>query len=78
MSEKKIIPSYNIVYKNFVSDASELVSYRVGDKNIYDTSIPHLLDMDTGYDKAFVELSSYITCSSTKQGTLLNLSSPCK
>jgi hypothetical protein len=47
MSEKKILPGYNIVYKNFVSEDSELVSYDVGNKNIYDNAIPYLLDVDS-------------------------------
>lgn len=78
MSEKKILPNYNIVYKNFVSEDSQLVSYDLWNKNMYDISIPNILDMESWYDQSFNELSSYITCSSTKQNTLLNLSSPCK
>jgi hypothetical protein len=54
------------------------VSYDVGNKNIYDNAIPYLLDVDSWYDQIFNELSSFITCSSTKQNTLLNLSSSCK
>ena len=78
MSEKKILPGYNIIYKNFISDDSQLVSYDVWNKNIYDSSLSNILDMDSWYDQRFKELSSYIICSSTKQSTLLNLSSPCK
>jgi maltose-binding protein MalE len=78
MSEKKILPSYNIVYKNFISEDSQLISYDLWNKNMYDIMIPHILDMDSWYDQSFNELSWYITCSSTKQNTLLNLSSPCK
>lgn len=78
MSEKKILSEYNVVYKNFVSEDSQLVSYDVGNRNMYDLELTHILDMDSWYDQSFNELSSYITCSSTKQSTLLNLSSPCK
>jgi hypothetical protein len=34
--------------------------------------------MESWYDSEFIKMSSYITCSTTKQNTLLNLSSPCK
>jgi spermidine/putrescine-binding protein len=78
MSEKKILPGYNVIYKNFISEDSELVSYNLGNKNIFDTAIPPMLDIESWYDQIFTEMSSYINCSSTKQNTLLNLSSPCK
>lgn len=78
MTEKKILPQYNIVYKNFVSEDDILVSYDLGNKNTYQLNIPRILDLDSWFDSEFNELSSYITCSSTKQNTLLNLSSPCR
>ncbi len=78
MTEKKILPLYNIVYKNFVWEDDELVSYDVGNKNLYESSITPILDLESGFDAEFLEMSSYIVCSSTKQNTLLNLSSPCK
>lgn len=78
MTEKKILPWYNIVYKNFVSEMDELVSYNVGNKNMFKNGITAILDMDSWQDAEFNEFSSYIICSTTKQNTLLNLSSPCK
>jgi hypothetical protein len=47
MAEKKILPGYNIVYKNFVSEDDELVSYDVGNKNIFNAGIVPILDMDS-------------------------------
>jgi hypothetical protein len=78
MPEKKILPWYNIVYKNFISDDDELVSYDMWSKNIFTQSIDPILDLESWYDNEFVKMSSYITCSITKQNTLLSLSSPCK
>ncbi len=78
MSEKKILPNYNIVYKNFVEQWDVLVSFDVWNKNLYDTGLKSILDLESWYDQKFNELSSYITCSSTKQKTFLNLSSPCR
>jgi len=78
MAEKKILPGYNIVYKNFIWDIDELVSFDLGSKNIFSQAIIPILDMDSWYDSEFNKMSSYITCWVTKQNTLLNLSSPCK
>ncbi len=78
MAEKKILPGYNIVYKNFISEDDELVTYDIGSKNIFNAKIIPVLDMESWYDSEFIKMSSYITCSTTKQNTLLNLSSPCK
>jgi hypothetical protein len=47
MSEKKILPGYNVIYKNFISEDSELVSYNLGNKNIFDTAIPPMLDIES-------------------------------
>jgi len=78
MPEKKILPEYNIVYKNFISERDELISFDVGNKNLYTDMLVPILDLDSWYDSEFVDMKSFITCSTTKQNTLLNLSSPCK
>ncbi len=78
MSEKKILPQYNIVYKNFIDEGTLLASYDSWDKISFDREIKTLLDMPSWYDDAFSRMRSFIVCSSTKQRTLLNLSSSCK
>lgn len=78
MAEKKVLPGYNIVYKNFVWEDDILISYDVWNKNIYKSWLQQILDLESWFDQKFNELSSYIICSSTKQNTLLNLSSPCR
>lgn len=78
MSEKKILPWYNIVYKNFTSETDDLVSFNTGNKNMYNSFILPVLDLDSWQDAEFKKISSFITCSTTKQNTLLNLSSPCR
>ncbi len=78
MQEKKILSKYNIVYKNFVEEGTQLVSYDLGNKILFDISMKPILDMSSWQDEKFSQLKSFITCSSTKSRTLLNLSSPCK
>ncbi len=78
MLEKKILPQYNITYSNFISDTATLVSYDVGNTDLFETKMKNILDLEGGYDTQFAKMKSFIVCSSTKQQTLLNLSSPCK
>lgn len=78
MLEKKILPAYNIVYKNFLHDEANLVSYNVGNKSIFDTELKHILDLESWYDSRFSQLRSYLVCSATKYSSLINLSSSCK
>jgi hypothetical protein len=47
MAEKKILPGYNIVYKNFISEDDELVTYDIGSKNIFNAKIIPVLDMES-------------------------------
>jgi len=47
MLEKKIHPNYNIVYKNFVDEDAFLVSYDVGSKDIFDTQLEYILNMES-------------------------------
>lgn len=78
MLEKKILPEYNIVYKNFITEDTQLVSYDSWNKYLFDMEVKNILDMKSGYDKRFSDMRSFVVCSVTKQETLLNLSSPCK
>lgn len=78
MLEKKILPAYNIVYKNFTPENTTLVSYNVWNKSIFENGLKPVLDLEAGYDSKFSELKSYTICSATKYSSLLNLSSSCK
>ena len=78
MLEKKILPEYNIVYKNFMDESTQLVSYNSWNKISFDREIKNIADMKFGHDEAFSDLRSFLICSTTKQQTLLNLSSPCR
>lgn len=76
--EKKIYPDYNIVYKNFISQDTELLSFNVWNKALFNDAIDEVLSLDSGSEQRFERLKSYIICSSTKYSSLLNLSSPCR
>jgi len=76
--EKKILPSYNIVYKNFIQDWSNLVSFDLWDEALYADNTNRILDIEWGADEAFFDLRNFLVCASTKHQTLQNLSSPCK
>ncbi len=76
--EKKILPKYNIIYKNFIDQTATQISFDYGDTRLYEDGLKIILDQSSGYDSLFESLKSYVTCTSTKQTTLLNLSSPCK
>jgi len=76
--EKKIYPNYNIVYKNFISDDTELVSFNMWNRILFNQTIDEVLSLDTWNEERFSKLKSYIVCNSTKYSSLLNLSSPCR
>lgn len=76
--EKKILPAYNVVYKNFIHDEADFVSYDLGNKAMFDTNMRPILDIESGYDKKFSDFRSFLICSTTKSTSLLNLSSSCK
>jgi len=75
--EKKILPDYNIVYKNFIDSSTQIKTYQAWNLNMFDIWIKNILDMDSAYDERFSDMKSYIACSNTKSTSLLNLSSPC-
>ncbi len=76
--EKKILPEYNIVYKNFLPENSEKVTFEVWDVPYFYSQTPYILDMENDYETVFLRMKEFIVCSVTKQTTLLNLSSPCR
>ncbi|NDK09511.1 carbohydrate ABC transporter substrate-binding protein [Candidatus Gracilibacteria bacterium] len=76
--ERKILPEYNIIYKNFIDQTATQVSFDVGDVNIYNNRLREILDQQSGYETLFDSMKAYVVCTATKQTTLLNLSSPCK
>ncbi len=78
MLEKKIHPGYNIVYKNFVEEDMLPVSYDVWSRNTFYRELENILDMQSGQEWSFTDLSSFVVCSTAKHSTMLNLSSPCK
>lgn len=78
MMEKKIVSGYNIVYKNFIDEWAELVSYGVGNLRDYEKEIVRILDQELWQNEEFSNFSSKSICGTTKYSTLLNLSSPCK
>jgi len=78
MWEKKILPQYNIVYKNFGEEDALLVSYNVGNNSLFHKEVWHILDLTSGYEEKFSVFKDFTTCVITKQTSLLNLSSPCK
>lgn len=76
--EKKIIPDYNIVYKNFVSEGSELISYNMWSVYNYLWETERIVDDIDTLDTRFMDMRDWLICSSAKQTTLLNLSNSCK
>lgn len=78
VAEKKILPQYNIVYSNFIDPRETLVSFNEGDALFYENEMQRILDLEGEHENQFQKMSAFIVCSSTKQQTLLNLSSPCK
>lgn len=78
MSEKKILSNYNIVYKNFLADGVNLVSFNTWNGPIFEREVKNLLDIESWSNERFKKLKSFLICSSTKYSTLLNLSSSCK
>lgn len=76
--EKKINPDYNLVYKNFVSEVTELVSYDMWSVSSFNMQIKEILQEESGYDRLFWEMKDRIVCATAKQTTLLNLSSSCE
>jgi len=45
--ERKIYPDFNIVYKNFVSDDTQFMSFNVGDNILYREKLYDILEMDS-------------------------------
>ncbi len=78
LQEKKIIPEYNIVYKNFVDDTVELVSYDMWSVVTFENEIEEIINENSDYDKRFADMKESIVCATAKHTTLLNLSSSCK
>jgi len=76
--EKKILPAYNIVYKNFLEEGSELVSFNVGNTELFRSESQNILDNEIGASDRIYELKNFIVCINDKQSTLQSLSSPCK
>jgi len=76
--EKKILPSYNIVYKNFLQDWSNMVSFDLWDESLYNQGVDKILDIEWGADEALYDLRNFLVCASTKHQTLQSLSSPCR
>lgn len=78
LAEKKIIPKFNVVYKNFLKPEAELVSYRVEDKWAFDLWVRQIWDTRWNYESAFWALKARIVCQTNKYKTFENLSSPCQ
>jgi spermidine/putrescine-binding protein len=45
--ERKIYPDYNVVYKNFISDDTQLISFDVGDNILYKEYLYDILEMSS-------------------------------
>lgn len=78
VQEKKILPDYNIVYKNFVSEGEKLQNFSVADAGEYDSRIRPILDSDIAPSERFINLKNYLVCLTTKHTSLSSLSSSCK
>ncbi len=78
ISEKKILPAYNIVYKNFLPEEGEVVTFNFGDIQLFESEIVSVLKQWPQADIAFADLRAYIRCSSMKHSSLMNLSNSCK
>ena len=79
IKEKKVLPQYNIVYKNFVDADMSLVSYDLGDRSEFEKYLEKSLAL--WWSNAISEFTASrenIVCRTTKYTTLLNLSSPCE
>lgn len=75
--EKKIYSDYNIVYKNFILENAEQISFDTGNDILYKQWLREILSESSGMAKSFEKMRSYITCSVTKYKDGLNLSSSC-
>lgn len=78
LQEKKILPEYNIVYKNFFDESSELVSYDMWNIDNFDIWIQQIITENSDFDSRFSILKERIICATAKHTTLLNLSSSCE
>ena len=76
--EKKILPSYNIVYKNFIEEGTDFVSFNVATSSIYSSETRNILDTEIWAHELFSDLKNFLVCANGKQTTLQSLSSPCK
>lgn len=76
--EQKVHPSFNIVYRNFLSPQTELISYSVENREIYKNWLETILQSENWFDTAFQGLKARILCSVKKYRDFTDISIQCR
>lgn len=61
--ERKVHPSFNVVYKNFLHQDAELISFKAQSYEQYTQGLRNIFDGNSAYDTQFEKLRAQIICS---------------
>ncbi|MCH8519012.1 extracellular solute-binding protein [Candidatus Gracilibacteria bacterium] len=78
LEENNVHPSFNVVYRNFISDQTELVSFNVLSHEMFSRGLRDILNRENGFDSSFQVLKGRIICSVRKFRDFENLSTMCR
>ena len=78
IEEQRVHPGFNVIYKNFISDQNELISFNIHNKQMFSRGIRSILEEENWFSLWFQILKSNILCSVKKYRDFENLSTPCR
>jgi len=76
--EQKVHPNFNVVYRNFLSSPTELISYSVENREMYKNWLETILQSENWFDTAFQSLKARILCSTKKYRDFTDISIQCR